>query len=131
MGTNCHISVKTADGEKNLTLMNAADIRFTQSDKELRELLGIPNRNEDGFWEHLEQGDYQRVLDAALVHKEMLDKQRDALCFEADCVFGLPAEDITEDELTNDIARTEEWISYYEIAAAFVRLGHHVTCYGC
>jgi hypothetical protein len=131
MGTNCHISVKTADDEKNLTLMNAADIRFTQSDKELREILGIPNRNEDGFWEHLEQDDYQRVLDAALVHRESLTKERDALHEASSHVFGVAAHDLGIDILTNDIARTEEWISYYEIAAAFVKLGHHVTCYGC
>jgi hypothetical protein len=111
--------------------MNAADIRFTQSDRDIRTLLGIPERNEDGFWEHPMQDDYQRVLDAALVHKESLIKERDALHEASSHVFGVDAHDLGIDILTHDIDRTNEWISYYEIAAAFVKLGHTVDCYGC
>jgi hypothetical protein len=129
MGTNCHISVKTEEGESNIALMNAADIRFTQSDRHIRTLLGIPECNEDGFWEHLEQDDYQRVLDAALVHREVLDKKRDQYHdFHPDVIFDSVEEYET---VQHDFDRVNEWISYYEIAATLVKLGHHVTCYGC
>ncbi len=137
MGTNCHIMIETPEGQDNLTLMHAADLRWISTDAKLRLLLGIPNPNtKDAFWEHLENHEYQLVLDAALVHREVLSKQLEDLFSGAkEEIFGVPLKDLIPGErrtvtVQRDLDRTEEWIGYYEIAATLVKLGHQVVCYG-
>lgn len=128
MGINCHIAIHVPDGD-NICLLNAADVRWLSRDQDLRETLGIPDLVANGFWEHENNEDYQRVLDAALVHQQVLIVERDRL-HELD--FG--TEPHSGPRLLRlcqrDLDRTEEWIAYYELASTLVRLNHEVMCYG-
>ncbi len=131
MGINCHISVEVPNGD-NISIMNAADVRWSSYDDELRETFGIPNHGGEGFWEHLENHEYQLVLDAALTHKQVLLKERDQIHeghFNPDINPAHTHMDAQVNE--QHLNRTDEWISYYEIAATLVKLGHKVVCYGC
>lgn len=136
MGINCHIMIEhpcLSDGsDNNIAIMHAADVRWSLYDAELRETLGIPDRStKEPFWEHLNNGDYQRVLDAALVHREVLLKRRDLLDLERfNPQHRLSQGDLDFDTNEHDINRTSEWIHYYDIAATLVKLGHTVVCYG-
>jgi len=134
MDTNisCHIMIETPQGEDNLCFTHTGSVRWSNFDAPLRAVLGIPDGPQtEGtcpYWEHLENHEYQIVLDAALAHKQVLLKDQTRLS-------ELTLSDVTHSVLRDrrevivQLERIQGWIAYYELAATLVKLGHKVVCF--
>ncbi len=132
MTINCHIAIQVPDGD-NICLVKSADLPWSVDDYDLRQTLGIPGPelHTPDFWEHERPEDYQRILDAASVHKLALQKELEEIN-EQGYLEDLSARvelARVHYRLQIDISRIDEWVRYYEIAAALVKLNHEVICY--